>query len=266
MTTDAQNHGQTVWIPMQAKEPSVSVPIKLEATLYKPDGEGRFPLVIYNHGSTGPGDVPADHTDNPWGLGQYLLRKNIALLVPMRRGRGKSEGRYLESYECSLRTSREGIRYASESLDAVYAYLSTQPWVDMRKIVLTGTSRGGMLSVVYAAEHPGSAVGAVNFVGGWMGDGCVAKIQVDVNAVLFAEAGKKATVPNLFLYATRDPYYTSTRLADYADAFRNAGGVVDFKLYEMDASSNGHALFWVHWRMWMDEFDAFLVRTGMWKP
>ncbi len=251
---------------MNDKQSSGAEGIELEATLYKPDGDGPFPLVIYNHGSTGRGAVPLDFTENPTGLGQFLLARNIALLVPMRRGRGKSGGRYLEGVECSLDASRRQICYAAESLDAVYDFLRTQPWVSRDRIILIGTSRGGMLSVMYAADNRGAAVGVVNVVGGWLSDVCVASLGFDVNAVLFEEAGRKATVPHLFLYATQDPYYTATRVEDYADAFRKAGGNVDFTLYEMGPNESGHDLFYVYWRRWAGVFDTFLRETRMLAP
>ena len=77
---------------------AVLLPAELNATLatlYKPQGDGPFAVIIFNHGSTGPGVIPADRTENPSGYGAYLLKKDIALLIPMRRGRGKSEGTYL---------------------------------------------------------------------------------------------------------------------------------------------------------------------------
>ena len=181
----------------------------------------------------------------------------------MRRGRGQSGGEYRESYECALEESRRGLRYALESLDAVYAFLGTPRWVDPQRIVLAGQSRGGMLSVAYAAGNRGSAIGAINFVGGWLSDWCVGENGFDVNAVFFAEAGKTATVPALFLYATRDGFYERTRTESYADAFRKAGGTVDFMLYEMDPSSDGHMLFYSQWRRWEPDFDRFLKAIGM---
>jgi dienelactone hydrolase len=137
--------------------------IKLEATLYKPVGDGPFPLVIFNHGSTGEGRIPLDRTDNLWRFGASLVRKDMALLVPMRRGRGKSQGEYREPYECTLDHSRLGIRYASESLDAVYEFLKSQTWVARDKIILAGNSRGGILSVIYGAERRDAAIAVINF-------------------------------------------------------------------------------------------------------
>src|SRR5437773_10589552 len=81
-----QQGGETVWIPMQDKGFFSTREIKLEATLYKPQGDGPFAVVIFNHGSTGPRVIPVDRPENPSGYGAYLLKKSIALLIPMRRG------------------------------------------------------------------------------------------------------------------------------------------------------------------------------------
>ena len=261
-----QNRGETVWIPMQDKGLFGTREIKLEATLYKPQGAGPFAVVIFNHGSTGSGAIPADRTENPSGYGAYLLKKGIALLIPMRRGRGKSEGTYHELYDCSLHQSRWGIDYAIESLDAVYSYLGRQPWADMNRILLSGTSRGGILSVVYAAERRGSAIGVLNFVGGWTPESCNFRAGTDINAVIFKEAGTKSKVPNLFLYAANDSYYGVSSIEKYPEVFREGGGSVEYKLYTLPEGVDGHSLFYRHWTSWVPDVDTFLAKLGVWKP
>jgi dienelactone hydrolase len=261
----AQNRGQTVWIAMQDQGLSSSREINLEATLYRPQGNGPFPVVIFNHGSTGPGMIPLDLTENPWGFGAYLLKKDIALLIPMRRGRGKSEGAYREPYQCSLDQSRLGIRYAMESLDAVYNFLRKQPWTDLNKIVLSGVSRGGILSTIYAAERPGSAIGVLNFSGGWMSERCNFFAGMDINTELFKEAGSKSKVPNLFLYAANDSFYSVPVIKRYPDTVRAGGGEVEFKLYNLGDGVDGHRLFSMHGTEWIPEVDTFLTKLGVWK-
>lgn len=66
----------------------------------------------------------------------------------------------------------KGLDYAIQSLDATYSYLLNQSWVDKNKLLLTGNSRGGILSLVYASNHPEAFAGVINFSGGWVGDVC----------------------------------------------------------------------------------------------
>src|SRR5262245_24553109 len=63
---------------------------RLEAYFYKPQGKGPFPLVVYNHGSWQPGK---EGTERPAPfIARILVPAGYALLVPERRGYGKSEG------------------------------------------------------------------------------------------------------------------------------------------------------------------------------
>lgn len=251
--------GTTVWIPMKDRGLFGERLIRIEATLFKPSGAGPFPIMIFNHGSSG-GPIPASHTENPRAFGGYLVSKGIALVVPMRRGRGKSEGSNREEPSpCSVIAARHGLQYASGAVDAVYQYLREQPWASMDKVVLAGHSRGGILASIYAAEHPGSASAVINFSGGWKSDNCGA---ADVNLALFGQAGSGAKIPNLFLYANGDAFYSDDSMSNYATAFSEAGGQVTFKLLKVE-KLNGHQLFHRAQPVWQTIVDEFLDRVGI---
>jgi len=257
--TLAQVEGSTVWIPMVEKGESGGHVIRIEATLFKPSGVGPYPVLIFNHGSSG-GPIPATYTENPKAFGAYLASKGIALMVPMRRGRGKSEGSNNEEPSpCTVEAALQGLRYASETVDAVYEYLRQQSWSSMDKVILAGHSRGGVLASVYAAEHPGAASAVINFSGGWKNDNCG---PVDVNTVLFSRAGSGARVPNLFLYARSDAFYSDDSIVNYAAAFKRAGGDVNFELLNVE-KINGHQLFHRAMPVWKNNIHAFLQRTGI---
>src|SRR5258708_7250038 len=66
-----------------------SANLRIQAYLYKPDGDGPFPVVIYNHGSRDGRErasVPFQY------VGKMLTRAGYAVLVPERRGYGKCAG------------------------------------------------------------------------------------------------------------------------------------------------------------------------------
>jgi hypothetical protein len=120
----------------------------LEATLYRPKPSGRFPVVVFNHGSAGMGRISATLTSQFPTVARYFVHQGWAVLVPMGRGRGQSEGAYQEGYQCGSEAS--GIDRAVEDLDGVFRFLREQPWANVNQVLIGGQSRGGLLAVVYA--------------------------------------------------------------------------------------------------------------------
>ena len=67
--------------------------ITLQGTLYKPEGKGPFPAVLYNHGSA-PGMLSKQAFE---ALGPVFARHGWVFFGPYRRGQGlsASAGRYI---------------------------------------------------------------------------------------------------------------------------------------------------------------------------
>jgi dienelactone hydrolase len=254
----APANAETVWIPLGGATASAP-PIKLEATLYRPEGIGAAPVVVFNHGSSG-GPIPANYTDKAEGLAKFLNARGIALLAPMRSGRGQSEGpNNEEPSACTVNAARAGMANATAALDASLAWLRTQRWADMGKLVMAGHSRGGLLSAAYATEHPGLVRGVINFSGGWKDDRCA---DPDINIALFELAGRRAATPAIFLYAHGDGFYADSSIEKYVQAYAGAGGKVSLRFYQL-SDVNGHLLFRRAQRLWEGDVDAFLRETGM---
>src|SRR6266550_5224858 len=63
--------------------------LKIQAYLYKPEGAGPFPVVIYNHGSRGG----HEREERPFVyVGEMLTHRGYVVIVPERRGYGKADG------------------------------------------------------------------------------------------------------------------------------------------------------------------------------
>jgi dienelactone hydrolase len=206
-------------------------PIRLEAMIFKPAGAGPFPLAVINHGSTGKGNNPALFTGT-WfdvGLADFLNERGWLVAFPQRRGRGKSDGLYDEGfsaerdkgYTCEADKSLAGADRALRDIGASIAALRRRPDVAQSPILIGGESRGGVLSVAYSGLHPEQILGVINFVGGWVSDGCAnAKV---INETLF-EQGAGFKQPTLWLYGRRDPIYAIPHSRQNFVAFQKAGG------------------------------------------
>ena len=63
--------------------------LRIAAYLYQPTGPGRFPVIIYNHGSR----EGLERQAVPWvRIAALYVDAGYAVLVPERRGYGRSDG------------------------------------------------------------------------------------------------------------------------------------------------------------------------------
>jgi len=136
--------------------------LTLVGFVYKPDGPGPFPTVIWNHGSEKtPGasrqfDVVAD----------IFVPAGYAVFAPSRRGHDSSEGAYIrdlqDAEEKTLGPDRAGrlmVRLLeTEQLDDQFsgiAYAKTLPFVNADRMVVAGCSFGGIESLLAAERGEG---------------------------------------------------------------------------------------------------------------
>src|SRR5438552_6338606 len=115
--------------------------LRIQAYLYKPDGDGPFSAVIYNHGTRDG----RERTPSPFPhVGRMLTRAGYAVLVPERRGYGKSDGEIWWK-EVGSDQSRLISRLQAETDDVLAAvdYLRGLPYVDTKRLAVMGWSFGG---------------------------------------------------------------------------------------------------------------------------
>ena len=214
--------------------------LRIQAYLYKPEGNGPFPVVIYNHGSRdGRERVSAPF---PF-IGKLLSRAGYVVLVPERRGYGKSDGSVWWQ-EVGKDQSRLVTRLQAETDDVLAAidYLGTVRFADTSRMGIMGWSCGGIITML-AVSRSTAFLAAIDQAGGalsWDGN-------VHLRNVLIA-AATKATTPTLFMVAKNDR--TTSSITTPAEIFRNCGIPHRMVIYEPftptqdpRAASPGHAIF-----------------------
>ncbi|RZU02214.1 dienelactone hydrolase family protein [Rivibacter subsaxonicus] len=229
---------------------------RLEAFTYLPSGKGPFPVLVLSHGSAG-GSPKASIS---WKRdGRHWAKQGYLVVAPMRQGRGKSSGISPESEEkdCDVEHWHDALPLSFADLDATIEYTRSLPLARQDGVTLIGVSRGGFLSVAYAAEgkHRSRVRAVVNFVGGWTAqaeDQC----PVDFNLAAFARYGANAKAPMIWLYGARDLFYGDDAVHQYVDAFSHAGGNLEFHFFP-GVPENGHWLPSYPAR-WQSVVDAFL--------
>lgn len=230
--------------------------IKLEATLYTPNATGKYPVFIFNHGLvSGFSRVKYDE------LANLMTSRGIAVIMPMRRGLGGSEGSQNQPRSCDIAINMAGVQHAIEDIDAAFAYVRSNPSLDAERVLLGGNSRGGVLALVYAARRKVAGLkGVINFVGTW-GDDRSCRFD-DINGTLFKEAGAGSEIPTLWLYGEGDGYNSDKSVKYYAETYRLAGGDLTFRLYAHDFW-NGHKLLEKGSKFWLPDLIQFLDRINL---
>lgn len=222
--------------------------VELEVVIFKPFGPGPFPTVMFSHGSTGDGSDPSRFTITSVTetVAKFFTDRGWMVAFPQRRGRGQSGGLYDEGfnadrsfYSCERDVTLAGAERALADLDAAVEWLSNRADVDTTRMLAAGASRGGVLSLMQLVRHPDVYLGAINFVGGWLGEGC--GDYLDVNRTLFI-AGASFPGDSLWLYANNDTFYSVAHSQANFDAFTSAGGLGIFKVYTRAPGLNGHFL------------------------
>ena len=257
----AWTRGKSEWLQTGLIEDGK--PVRLEAVIFSPAGKGPFPLAVVNHGSTGRGTNP-ELFRQTWvdtDLADFLNARGWIVAFPQRRGRGKSDGLYDEGfaadrrfgYACDTDIALRGADRALSDTDAAIAALRRRPDVASGPILLVGQSRGGVLSIAYAGLHPAQIQGVVNFVGGWLGEGCSA--SRDVNPALFAR-GAHYGRPTLWLYGRSDPFYSIAHSRANFAAFEQAGGHGTFLDFDVPGGF-GHGLIG-HPELWSGPVSRYL--------
>src|SRR4029077_427967 len=207
-----------VWIPhLKVRTPDDTRPIMLDGTFYPPAGSGTAPLAVFTHGS----DVGRNQLRS-WSFSteaRWLRDSGFAVLVLMRRGRGRSEGingeeDFGRAHDGSLVDVSAGVTQAVEDLESAIAYGRKLAGIWPGPVLLAGQSRGGFLAMHYTGLKPGEVMGVLNFSG-------VAHPYGPVTTPNYANAGRGAAnkVPQLWLYADNDRLYEEALVREYHQAF-----------------------------------------------
>lgn len=249
---------EEVRIPVQSQVgPTRGKTFGLQTTIYRQASAGRHPVIISNHGSTGPGIIPVKDVYRGGNEEIFYHSLGYVVVVPMRKGRGLSEGPYVEEDD-SVSPAIQ-LDSAIEDLQAVVQYVRHRDDVDPKRIIVEGVSRGGLLSVAYAGRYPTNVAGVINFSGGWFGEW---HPEADFNFETFAKSGHDARVPMLWLYADGDSFYSLKFVESEFSKFREAGGRGEL-VKVRDISGEGHLLcLWVD--HWQDKVTGYL--NSCWSP
>lgn len=203
-------HEQVIMLPVNAGGKLV----ELETTVYKPPGEGPFPLLLMNHGKN-PGSARAQQRSRHFRLASVFVHKGYVVAIPMREGFARSDGHYPHDGCNILRHANDG---AKDALAALYA-LTKLPYIDRTRILIAGQSDGGLVTMAMTAHPVAGVRGVINFSGGVRMEQCEGWRQNLTKA--YALIGERALYPSLWFYGDNDRLWTGPLPQRMFAAFRS---------------------------------------------
>jgi dienelactone hydrolase len=200
--------------------------LHLEGYFYKPAGDGPFPLVIYNHGSR----AGAERTERPMAfIGNLLTKAGYAVIVPERRGYGKSDGRPFSEEIGTDRGPSFLARLDAEADDVLaaleYAKSSSSSFpIDPKHVAIMGWSFGGIVTTLAAGKSGNTFVADINQAAAALNWDQVPALREK----LIAAAGK-TKIPVLCMAAENDA--TTENAKQICAAVKAHGGTADVIIY-----------------------------------
>ncbi|THD72230.1 MAG: peptidase [Bradyrhizobium sp.] len=226
--------------------PSPDPDTAAHAWLFRPPGDGPFPLALIAHASTQNVLRRAQMPQPEYpALSAWLVARGFAVLVPERPGHGATGGHYLEDQGGCDEANYSRAGYATaDTITAALDYLRAQPFIRQDGTVIVGHSAGGWGALALAGEGPPGIAMIVAFAPGRGGHANDFPNQVCAPHTLMAAAtefGDGARVPVVWLVAANDTYFSPDLSRQMADAFRAGGGKVDFRVLPA-SGGEGHWL------------------------
>lgn len=230
---------------------------ELEVTVFRPPGNGPFPLVIVNHGrSPGPGHLQPRY--RPVHVAHEFVRRGYAVVLPMRQGFGNSGGVDMEG-SCDIAANG---RMQARSVRRAVDWAAAQPWADGQRNIVLGQSHGGLATLAYGEDpHPGTRL-LVNFAGGLRQTGCPQWEEQLVEAMAgYARATK---LPSMWFYGDNDSHFRPAVWRSAHQRYVEGGGRAALEAYGR-FGSDAHALLGSPQGVgiWMTPLARALTQAGL---
>jgi carboxymethylenebutenolidase len=234
--------------------------LTLQGTLYKPEGKGPFPAVVYNHGSA-PGMLSKQAFE---ALGPVFASHGWVFFGPYRRGQGlsASAGPYIGD-EITQAEKKGGTSAGAATMVrlletdhlndqlAALAWLRRQSFVDPDRVAVAGNSFGG-IEVVLGTER-GRYCAGVDSAG-------AAQSWEDAPQVrdLMIRAVRNSRAPIFFFQAEND--YDLSPSRTLSAAMKDAGKEFEIKIYPPYGNSkqDGHTFGYFGSSVWGADVFRFL--------
>ena len=224
----------------------------LPGYLYRPSGDGPHPAVLWNHGSE---KEPRAQPE----LARFYVEHGFVFFVPIRHGHGSTDGPYIVDLQRAIAEKendqdvvRRGVVKLHDEYNAdvvaALAWLKEQPFVDRKRVIVSGVSYGGIQTLITAEKGLGVR-GFIAFAPGAMSF---------ANVVLrdrMKDAANNSKAPLLLLQAQND--YSTGPSEILAPILKANGPPSHSTIYPAFGSTNqhGHGAF-ATWSLGIEQWGG----------
>lgn len=242
----------------------------IPVTIFRPAGDGPFPLVIMNHGRATKDKRGATGRQRYEHLSRYLVRKGFVVMIPTRLGYHETYGQFdpEDAGNCNSLRPEAVATAASDQVLQTLDFARTLPYVNAQRWVVMGQSVGGLTAVATVSRNPPGLVAGINFAGGTggdpdkrTGDPCSPRA---LESLWRSKAGT-AKVPMQWFYWDNDKYWGTDHPKRWHRAWTDGGAQAE--LHALPASgTDGHSGMSNDMNNWVPLVEAFLARNGFSTP
>lgn len=231
-------------------------------TTFRPPGDGKFPLLILNHGRAVESKRSLQGRARNLLQVRWFVEQGFVVMIPTRIGYGETYSAFDPEFTNACRgpnlvPMEEAIL---RQLLATLEFAKTQPYVDASKWLIAGQSMGGYAAISVSRKAPEGLVGAINFAGGFGGDPDGRKGN-SCNYQVWEDSLKKknsdTTPSTLWIYWKDDWYWGNEIPKKWFNAFKLGGGIGDFVHFN-EIKGDGHSGFSKDMKNWTKVVEQFL--------
>jgi dienelactone hydrolase len=202
--------------------------VLMEATVFRPPGAGRGPLVVMNHGSPGSAEErPYMMRPHFTAISSYFVSRGYVVVLPLRRGYGATGGRWAEAYgRCATPDYfRAGLETAAD-IRATIDFMRRQQFVAADRTIVVGQSAGGWGTLALSSRNPPGVPAMIDFAGGRGGQQTESGGVCGPDSLVSAAAryGATARVPLLWITTENDSFFEPGLVRRMVAAYNGAGG------------------------------------------
>lgn len=219
----------------QTRERVVRIPtadgVEMVATVLRPPGEDRKPVVVINHGSPADGSQRAKMAPPRYNaLSSWFVSRGYVVVLPLRRGYGETGGAWAESYGSCQNPDyyNAGLQGAADIKSAL-EFMRGQTYVTADRSLIVGQSAGGWATLALSSQNPAGVSGMIDFAGGRGGhqklpEGGIGNCTPNALVTAAGKYGATARVPILWIYTANDSFFEPNLARRMFEAYNAAGG------------------------------------------